>query len=101
MVEVLSEIWKVFRGPRELSVCLSRFPQSFPEAVIFPSPFLSPSSHTPVHIRNPLSPSQLGLIPRDNYHYLSSLIDTILFYILFCYDEISQAHAHTFTNTHR
>lgn len=82
-----------------LSLFVSLPSQSFPEAVIFPSPFLSLSSHTPIHIRNSLSLSQLGLIPRDNYYYLSSLIDTILFYVLFCYDEISQACAHVHKHT--
>lgn len=91
-----------FRRPQgTLSLFVLLPSQSFPEAVIFPSPFLSPSSHTPVHIHNSLSLSQPGLISRDNYHYLSSLIDTILLYILFCYDEISQActHKHTQMNS--
>lgn len=82
-----------------LSLFVSLSSQSFPEAVIFPSPFLSPSSHTPVHIRHSLSLSQPGLIPRDNYHYISSLIDIILFYILICYDEISQASTHMHKHT--
>lgn len=38
--------------------------------------------------------------PKRQLSLLFSLIDTILFYILFCYDEISQARTHAHAQTH-
>lgn len=49
------EMWKLFRSPRELSVCSSRFSQSLPKAVIFSSPF--PHIHLTVYSYDSLSPS--------------------------------------------
>lgn len=55
MAEVLRDMEGFPRPKGTLSLLASLLSQSSPEAVIFPSPFLSPSSHTPVHIRNSLS----------------------------------------------
>lgn len=82
MAEALRVMWRLFCRPRELAVCSSRFSSChFPKLSSFPLLFCSCSlTHTflyPCLSFFFLVPTLPCLLSRDNYHYLSSLQDSV------------------------
>lgn len=92
MAEVLREIWKVFRGPRELSVCSSRFPHSlFPKLSSSPLPFfplplihLSISATLSLSVSTWFNPKRQLLLP-----FLSHRHHFVLRFVLLWWDQSS------------